>query len=218
MTALVPHFILQQHAEGRRGGRIICASLFADISGFTALTETLSEHGREGAEALAIALRFYFDPLASAVHEAGGFITGFAGDAFTALFPTSDKRPTADYALWAASRMQSFFEGHSEHESPFGQFEFEDIEERIVDIGLVDRQFVVLAAAFPALHRRRGGDARRQVRRSRHRDHVGMTPQFVLDGLHVLTNRAIFDGHHDDVLAVVADLFALNKAQLLIDD
>ena len=32
-------------------------------------------------------LRFHFDPLVAAVHDAGGFITGFAGDAFTAVFP-----------------------------------------------------------------------------------------------------------------------------------
>ena len=124
MSAFVPNFILEQSAADRHFGTLACASLFADISGFTALTEALSEHGREGAETLALALRFYFDPLVDAVHEAGGFITGFAGDAFTALFPESGARPVADYALWAASRMQSFFTQSTRYESPFGQFEF----------------------------------------------------------------------------------------------
>ena len=55
-------------------------SMFVDISGFSALTIKLMEHGKEGAEVLADTLRFYFDPLVDAVHNARGVITGFAGD------------------------------------------------------------------------------------------------------------------------------------------
>jgi class 3 adenylate cyclase/tetratricopeptide (TPR) repeat protein len=90
VNPLVPDFITQRNAEGQTSGTIEAAALFVDISGFTSLTTKLMQHGRggrEGAEALVRTLRFHFDPLVAAVHEAGGFITGFAGDAFTALFP-----------------------------------------------------------------------------------------------------------------------------------
>ena len=43
-------------------------------------------------------LRFYFDPLIGAVHELGGIIVGFAGDAFTAIFPHSAGRNVAEHA------------------------------------------------------------------------------------------------------------------------
>src|SRR5262245_18575512 len=105
MNPLVPDFVLQEDAFGRTSGKFTAAAIFIDISGFTAMTEKLMQHGRGGAEALAGTLRFYFDPLIESVHEAGGFITGFAGDAFTALFPDAPDRNVASYALTAARKM-----------------------------------------------------------------------------------------------------------------
>ena len=79
MTTTVPRFVLQQQALGRRSGHFQAVSLFADISGFTELTKALSRYRREGAATLATALRYYFAPLVTAVHQAGGFFSGFAG-------------------------------------------------------------------------------------------------------------------------------------------
>ncbi|HRI72044.1 MAG TPA: AAA family ATPase, partial [Polyangium sp.] len=70
------------------------------------------------------ALRFYFDPLIQAVHEHGGFIVGFAGDAFTAVFPHAPGRNVGEHALAAALRMRSFFLKHPELKTSYGQFEF----------------------------------------------------------------------------------------------
>src|SRR5262245_16384185 len=118
VNPFVPDFILQQDAQDRAGGAFDAAALFVDISGFSALTERLVVHGREGAETLAHALRFHFDPLVSAVHEAGGFITGFAGDACMALFPQSPHRNVAAYAPDAAHRMQRFVAEHAVYHTP----------------------------------------------------------------------------------------------------
>ncbi len=87
MKNLIPRFIRYQFKRNQFGGRFKAASLFVDISGFTAMTEALMAHGKVGAEVLAETLISVFDPLVTAVYAHGGIVTGFAGDAFTALFP-----------------------------------------------------------------------------------------------------------------------------------
>lgn len=46
--------------------------MFADISGFTNLTEKLSRKGAEGAELIAFALNRYMELLVSAIGRSGG--------------------------------------------------------------------------------------------------------------------------------------------------
>ncbi len=87
MKNLIPRFIRYQFKRNQFGGHFKAASLFVDISGFTAMTEALMVHGKVGAEVLAETLISVFDPLVTAVYAHGGIVTGFAGDAFTALFP-----------------------------------------------------------------------------------------------------------------------------------
>jgi adenylate cyclase 10 len=53
--------------------------MFADISGFTNLTEKLSKMGPEGAEKIAFAINRYMELLVSAVGRSGGDIFKFAG-------------------------------------------------------------------------------------------------------------------------------------------
>ena len=64
------------------------AALFADISGFTPLTEALvREFGpRGGAEELTRQLNLVYDVLIAKVHRYGGSVIGFAGDAITCWF------------------------------------------------------------------------------------------------------------------------------------
>lgn len=63
------------------------AVLFADISGFTALTERLAQKGPVGAEELTQILNAYFGQLIDLVQVHGGDIVKFAGDALVALWP-----------------------------------------------------------------------------------------------------------------------------------
>lgn len=124
MSPLVPDFILQQDALGKTEGNLTAAVLIVDISGFTEVTERMMEHGRAGAELLADTLKFYFDPLIASVHQAGGFIIGFAGDSFTAIFPETPDRKVAEYALGAAAEMRRFFNDHPERHTVYGNFPF----------------------------------------------------------------------------------------------
>ncbi|TNE45178.1 MAG: tetratricopeptide repeat protein [Deltaproteobacteria bacterium] len=120
----IPGWIVDQDTLGHRGGTLQGATMFVDISGFTALTGKLMSHGKEGAEILAGTLRFYFDPLVESVSQAGGLIAGFAGDAFTAVFPEQDDLDVAEYTLQAALSMQEFFRQHAVYRNAFGEFPF----------------------------------------------------------------------------------------------
>jgi len=61
--------------------------MFADISGFTALTETLSKMGHEGAEVIAFAINRYMELLVKGIGRSGGDIFKFAGDAMIVIWP-----------------------------------------------------------------------------------------------------------------------------------
>src|SRR5512144_3212147 len=60
------------------------AILFADISGFTLLTERMAQMGPTGVEILAHILNEYFGQLIDIIHSFGGDVVKFAGDAVIA--------------------------------------------------------------------------------------------------------------------------------------
>ena len=68
----------------------VAGVLFADVSGFTALTETLSQRGDEGAEELTRLLNRYFGIIIDTIELAGGDILKFAGDALLAVWPCTN--------------------------------------------------------------------------------------------------------------------------------
>ena len=87
MKNLLPHFIIEQFQNQNWEGGFETIIMFVDVSGFTPMTEALMKHGDEGAEVLSRILNKVFEPMVNAVYERGGFIAGFAGDAFSAIFP-----------------------------------------------------------------------------------------------------------------------------------
>ncbi|HWO52715.1 MAG TPA: adenylate/guanylate cyclase domain-containing protein, partial [Ornithinibacter sp.] len=60
--------------------------VFADVSGFTALTERLSRQGRIGAEEIVEALNRVFGPMLTIAATRGGELLKFGGDALLFLF------------------------------------------------------------------------------------------------------------------------------------
>ena len=122
---LIPHFILDQHQQGNDRGNFLAATLFVDLSGFTPLTATLMQHGKDGAEVLAVALREIFTPLVHAIYVHGGFIPLFAGDAFTAIYPVrrSNHSEAAQRALASAQMIQQRLRGEGRSvATPYGTF------------------------------------------------------------------------------------------------
>lgn len=73
---------LRQH----RSEQYSAALLFADISGFTALTETLARSGPRGLEELTQVLNTYFGDITDLILAHGGDVIKFAGDSLLALW------------------------------------------------------------------------------------------------------------------------------------
>jgi predicted ATPase/class 3 adenylate cyclase len=86
------------------------ASLFADISGFTPLTEALvQEHGpKHGAEEIARKLNKVYDALIRQVHGYSGSVISFSGDAITCWFEGDDGRQSTTCAFEMQQAMAQF--------------------------------------------------------------------------------------------------------------
>ena len=94
------------------------AILFADISGFTLLTERMAEKGPTGVETLARILNEYFGQLIDIIHDYGGDVVKFAGDAVIAVWPVvpdlaiSDAISRADQWQWTMRAAECAIEVH----------------------------------------------------------------------------------------------------------
>lgn len=77
-------------APGRLWRRVDGTLVFADISGFTALTERLSGRGRIGAEQIVETLNGVFTPMLDTAAARGGELLKFGGDALLFLFRGED--------------------------------------------------------------------------------------------------------------------------------
>lgn len=84
------------------------SALFADIAGFTALTESLTQRlgERRGVEALCQRINAVYDRLVQEVERRGGSVIGFAGDAITCWFDERDG-PAAARAARCGLDMQA---------------------------------------------------------------------------------------------------------------
>ncbi len=97
----------QALAQGRRlPDRAQGAALFADVSGFTRLTEALVNDlgAQRGAEELTRTLNLVYDALIAELHRFGGSVISFSGDAITCWFDadTGLRAVTCAVAMQAA--------------------------------------------------------------------------------------------------------------------
>ncbi len=84
----VPPLTLEwdREAPGRLWRPVDGTLVFADVSGFTALTERLSRRGRIGAEEIVETLNLVFGPMLHIAAARGGQLLKFGGDALLFLF------------------------------------------------------------------------------------------------------------------------------------
>ncbi len=120
MTNLIPSWIAKALEEDRTGGQFPALCLFLDISGFTAMTEALMVHGKDGAESLSKVINEVFNPVLMEIEAAGGFVTTFAGDALTALIPAES--PELPRLQHLALRILWTFQRHPDRRTPWGDF------------------------------------------------------------------------------------------------
>lgn len=135
-------------------------ALFADLSGFTALTGVLADaYGpRRGAEELTRHLTRTYDTLIAEVHARHGSVIGFAGDAITCWFGGDDGRA----ALGAAHAMQAAMAGLPPVEVR-GR-EADDLGLKVAAVRGTVRRFVVGDPAIQRLDALAGGTVDRLAR------------------------------------------------------
>ena len=107
---LMRTLLRQRHvSEESVAERFLAAVLFADVSGFTPLTESLAQRGAEGPEELTRLLNHYFSRMIALIEAEGGEVVKFSGDAVTVLFPVGDEtlRHATRRAQQAAEAMQA---------------------------------------------------------------------------------------------------------------
>ncbi|MGD8406838.1 MAG: tetratricopeptide repeat protein, partial [Anaerolineales bacterium] len=111
LTFYIPQDRLSALAHGESfPDRTNGSALFADISGFTALTESLRKSlgARQGAEALTKQLGAVYTVLIAEVEKYGGSVIGFAGDAMMCWFNAKGEENNASSrAIASAFGMQS---------------------------------------------------------------------------------------------------------------
>jgi len=110
--------VAQADFTQRRG-----ALLFADVSGYTRLSERLASFGREGAERLTASINECFGTLIDEILERDGEVLRFGGDALFVLFEQDDKGSigAAQRALDAAHAMQRALAARPSVEVPGGR-------------------------------------------------------------------------------------------------
>ncbi len=107
--------------------RFPAAALFADISGFSPLTEALADSGSEGPEELTRLLNSYFVPIINAIEAESGEVVKFSGDALMVLFP-AELQPLPEAlrrALQAAETLQSLLADKGALETSVGEVRLE---------------------------------------------------------------------------------------------
>lgn len=90
---------------------------FADISGFTKLSEELMKLGTEGSEILNNTLNFYYENIIKIIKKYSGDVLTFAGDAISCFFEREEN------AINSSIEIQNFFKEKGKKETPIGSFD-----------------------------------------------------------------------------------------------
>lgn len=110
-AAFLPYVAREQLARGNVGEYVeerSALALFADITGFSSLTEQLTRDGHRGSEAVTDLLNRCFGEMIDVVHERGGDVLDFGGDALLGMWNADDWETSllaaSDAALAIAAR------------------------------------------------------------------------------------------------------------------
>ncbi|MFV9503795.1 MAG: tetratricopeptide repeat protein [Oscillochloridaceae bacterium umkhey_bin13] len=181
-------------------------ALFADIHGFTALSEALAAHGPGGAEELTSALNAYFSPIIAQLSQDGGITATFGGDALTAFFPHEPAAQAACVrrAVSCALAIQRHLASHDELITSCGRFHLS------MRIGLAAGPLLRTVVGDPAtrLERICAGKVLEQAAAAEARAIPGevVVPQALLPLLGATNTSPRGEAHAPDAFVAVHDL------------
>ena len=138
VRSLVPKFILEKSSIPVYQGSFEGLVVVIDLKGFTSLSEKMMTVGKQGVEILSQVINQLFSPSIEIIYHHQGFVSSFAGDAFTAIFPVRQEgiTPTVNGVF----AVKEAFQKLSSVDTEAGQF---DISMRMgLSRGLVDWQII----------------------------------------------------------------------------
>ncbi|MBN1151163.1 hypothetical protein JXA84_08110 [candidate division WOR-3 bacterium] len=115
----IPDFFSEKYSIGEYSGNFLGCAMFLDLSGFTSVTDKLMREDKEGIEVLGNFLSQIFENIISNIHQRGGFISSFEGDALLAIFPGEE---SFRGALSCSEEINGFFSDKSVFKTKFGNF------------------------------------------------------------------------------------------------
>jgi class 3 adenylate cyclase/tetratricopeptide (TPR) repeat protein len=115
-VAYLPRFLVTSLGAGHdRTATGPVTLVFADISGFTALSERLASEGKVGAEKVTLIVNGAFEELLAVARLEGGDVISFGGDALLLAFTGPDHDRRAATAAW---EMQTALDEYQAEASP----------------------------------------------------------------------------------------------------
>jgi class 3 adenylate cyclase len=153
LLAYLPYQIAADllHGAGDLVGRTRhddAVTLFADVSGFTPMSEALSRFGQAGTEDLTALLNDYFEVMIDLIASYGGVVASFGGDSLTAVFPFGHAATPGEVvgrAARCALDMQVLIEPYRNIATRAGQFSLE------IKIGLAAGPVLSTVVGDPAV-------------------------------------------------------------------
>jgi class 3 adenylate cyclase/tetratricopeptide (TPR) repeat protein len=114
-TSLIPYVprhvlerILRGDVSDRSGpNRFEAVAMFADMSGYTGMSEAFSPLGAAGAEELSELMNHHLGAAVEVVERFGGSVGLFGGDSMSAIFPVDDRADAPGRAVACALAIQS---------------------------------------------------------------------------------------------------------------
>lgn len=155
----MPRYLLQLNPQpGQPHGEILEGTfIFADVTGFTALTELLSRQGQgRGYEAMNQIMNHLFTTVLDPLIASGGDLLFFIGDAVLLYFPKQARDQDVLQAIRAALRMERAIQLFASFETEFGRCSLTmsaGVERGLAYAGVVgDRERMELLVSGPGIY------------------------------------------------------------------
>jgi class 3 adenylate cyclase/tetratricopeptide (TPR) repeat protein len=155
ISTYIPQNVVLSYTEktgqGVRQGRCLEGTLvFADVSGFTALTEELGKHGNAGVEEISRVLNELFSAMIRVIFKYKGILVKYGGDAMMIFFSSEENfcgKQHGENGLRCAMEMQEEMMKFADVDSPYGNFSLS------MSIGIHSGEFLEVISGDPAIHR-----------------------------------------------------------------
>ena len=123
MKQLVPGFIINQYEKKQMKGKLKSYVLVIDITGFTRIADNLITKGKEGVEILSDLINQIFSPIIDEIQKIDGFVSSFAGDSITIIFPAYCFTVSEDFIFFSNKLLKNLQSIYT-LSTKFGEYEF----------------------------------------------------------------------------------------------